>query len=90
MSRLTVQRPSPERLQLRAAQRLAPTAAARVASAAGGPSHRPRATLPGPSRRITVEPLTVPLPAPSIPTPAPLEVEPSEEPQPVRELLPTP
>jgi hypothetical protein len=90
MSRLIVQRPSHKGLQLRVAQRLDTTAARRVASAAGGPARHPGATLPGPSRRITVEPLTVPLPAPYIPTPAPLEVEPSGEPQPVRDPLPTP
>jgi hypothetical protein len=42
-----------------------------------------QATLPGPSRRITVEPLTVPRPAPYIPTPAPLE-----EPRPVHDPTP--
>ena len=42
-----------------------------------------QATLPGPSRRITVEPLTVPRPAPCIPTPAPLE-----EPRPVHDPAP--
>jgi len=42
-----------------------------------------RATMPGPSRRITVEPLTVPQPAPRVPAPPPPEVRPGEEPQPV-------
>ena len=88
MSPLIVQRPSPDRLNRRVAQPLDTAAVKRVASAAGAPA--PRATLPGPSRRITVEPLTVPRPAPCIPTPAPLEVKPSEAPHPVRDPMPTP
>jgi hypothetical protein len=44
----------------------------------------PRGSLPGPSRRITVEPLTVPVsprPVPPIaPTPSPPQTEPTEAP----------
>lgn len=54
------------------------------------PRRARRATMPGPSRRITVEPLTVPLPSPSIPAPVPPEVEPTEEPRPGRDPVPTP
>jgi hypothetical protein len=46
--------------------------------------------MPGPSRRITVEPLTVPVPLPSIPLPAAPEVEPAEAPWPVGDPVPTP
>jgi hypothetical protein len=81
MSPLIVQRPSPDRLNRRVAQPLDTAAVKRVASAAGAPA--PRATLPGPSRRITVEPLTVPQPAPRIPMPVPPEVQPHQEPEPV-------
>jgi hypothetical protein len=52
--------------------------------------HAPLATMPGPSRRITVEPLTVPLTLPSIPAPAPPEIEPTTEPWPVGDPVPTP
>ena len=50
----------------------------------------PRATLPGPSRRITVEPLTVPVRSPSVPAPVPPQVEPREEPRPAHDPVPTP
>ena len=36
--------------------------------------------MPGPSRRITVEPLTVPAPPQPAPAASPPEVEPSEQP----------
>ncbi|HEX2102932.1 MAG TPA: hypothetical protein VHF51_04735 [Solirubrobacteraceae bacterium] len=49
-----------------------------------------RASLPGPSRRITVEPIEVPAPAQPRETPAP-EREPDREPAPRREEpVPTP
>jgi hypothetical protein len=48
----------------------------------------PRATLPGPSRRITVEPLTVPVPVRTVPVPVPPAVEPSEEPRRRRDPAP--
>ena len=48
----------------------------------------PRATLPGPSRRITVEPLTVPVPVRTVPVPVPPEVEPSKEPRRRRDPVP--
>jgi hypothetical protein len=49
-----------------------------------------RASLPGPSRRITVEPIEVPAPAQPRETPAP-EREPEREPAPRREEpVPTP
>jgi hypothetical protein len=49
------------------------------------PNPRPRrASLPGPSRRITVEPIEVPAPAQPRETPAP-EREPEREPVPRRE-----
>jgi DNA polymerase III subunit gamma/tau len=48
-----------------------------------------RGSLPGPSRRITVEPVEVPVTAPkeepATPTPAP-----EREPAPTREPVPTP
>ena len=57
------------------------------------PVAAPSASLPGPSRRITVEPLRVPVtaPPPSVPAkPAPEpEREPSRKPAP-REPVPTP
>jgi hypothetical protein len=53
-------------------------------------SKPPRASLPGPSRRITVEPIEVPAPAQPRETPAP-EREPEREPAPRREEpVPTP
>ena len=88
MSPLSVRRPSRNGRERRGAQPLDASLLNRVAPAAGASA--PRATLPGPSRRITVEPLTVPRPAPYIPTPAPIEVEPSEEPRPVGDPIPTP
>jgi hypothetical protein len=49
-----------------------------------------RASLPGPSRRITVEPIEVPAPARPRETPAP-DREPEREPVPSREEpVPTP
>ena len=48
----------------------------------------PRATLPGPSRRITVEPLTVPVPVRIVPVTVPPEVEPSKEPLRRRDPVP--
>lgn len=67
-----------------------PVAAAPVA-AMNVPMTARHATMPGPSRRITVEPLIVPLPSPYTPAPVPPpEVDPSEEPAPVRNLVPTP
>jgi hypothetical protein len=42
----------------------------------------PVSTLPGPSRRIIVEPVTVPAPPEQVPVVAP-EVEPAERPEPV-------
>ncbi|HTU97095.1 MAG TPA: hypothetical protein VMF14_14710 [Solirubrobacteraceae bacterium] len=53
------------------------------------PCRSPRATLPGPSRRITVEPIRVPATAPAVPdrpgpeVPAPEET-PRHEPVPAR------
>ena len=88
MSPLSVRRPSRTGRNRRGAQPLDASSVNRVAPSAGAPA--PRATLPGPSRRITVEPLTVPRPAPYITTPAPIEVEPREEPRPVRDPIPTP
>jgi hypothetical protein len=65
---------------------------ARHAEGVGWPqAHEPtrrgarRATMPGPSRRITVEPLTVPAPSRPTPIPVPPEVEPTEEPRPDRD-----
>ena len=81
MSPHSKQRPSPQGLERRVAQPLDTPPMNGVASAAGGPARR--ATLPGPSRRITVEPLTVPQPAPRIPMPVPPEVQPHQEPEPV-------
>jgi hypothetical protein len=49
-----------------------------------------RASIPGPSRRITVEPLTVPAPAQPAPLEPPPEVEPSEAPEGVPEPVRTP
>ena len=47
--------------------------------------------LPGPSRRITIEPLRLPLPA-TEPTPAPAEPPPAEppreQPEPARDPVP--
>jgi hypothetical protein len=92
MSRLTVHCRFPQGLQIRVDQRLKTTTATQsAASLADAPARRraPQAMLPGPSRRITVEPLTVPVPAPCIPAPTPPRVEPHEEPQPLREPTPT-
>jgi hypothetical protein len=50
----------------------------------------PRATFPGPSRRITVEPLTVPAPSPAVPVPVTPEIDPAEEPRPDRAPVPMP
>jgi hypothetical protein len=48
-----------------------------------------RGSLPGPSRRITVEPVEVPVIAPREEPAAP-PVEPERKPAPVREPVPTP
>jgi len=48
-----------------------------------------RGSLPGPSRRITVEPVEVPVIAPREEPAAP-PVEPEREPAPAREPVPTP
>jgi hypothetical protein len=67
-----------------------PVAAASVAAMNVTMTAR-RATMPSPSRRITVEPLTVPLPSPYTPAPVPPpEIDPTEEPAPVRDPVPTP
>jgi len=52
----------------------------------------PCASLPGPSRRITVEPLQTPVKAPSVPArPSPLpERKPEPKRDPIREPVPTP
>ncbi|HEY7622235.1 MAG TPA: hypothetical protein VH834_20865 [Solirubrobacteraceae bacterium] len=51
---------------------------------------RSRASMPGPSRRITVEPLTVPAPPQPAPPVSPPQIEPDERPEPVRDPIPTP
>jgi hypothetical protein len=51
---------------------------------------RARASIPGPSRRITVEPLTVPAPPQPAPPASPPEVEPSEQPDDVPDPVPAP
>lgn len=81
MSPHSLQRPSPSGSERRVVQQLDTPPTNRAVAAAGAPA--PGATLPGPSRRITVEPLTVPQPAPRIPMPAPPEVQPDERPEPV-------
>ena len=48
-----------------------------------------RGSLPGPSRRITVEPVEVPVTVPRE-EPAPPEPVPEREPAPSREPVPTP
>ena len=48
-----------------------------------------RGSLPGPSRRITVEPVEVPVTVPRE-EPAPAEPVPEHEPAPAREPVPTP
>jgi hypothetical protein len=48
-----------------------------------------RGSLPGPSRRITVEPIEVPVTAPRE-EPAPPPQVPEREPAPTREPVPTP
>jgi hypothetical protein len=48
-----------------------------------------RGSLPGPSRRITVEPIEVPVTAPRE-EPAPAPQVPEREPAPTREPVPTP
>jgi hypothetical protein len=51
----------------------------------------PTGSLPGPSRRITVEPLTVPVsPRPAPPVAPPPETEPAEAPDEVPERVPAP
>jgi hypothetical protein len=53
-------------------------------------SNRPaRGSLPGPSRRITVEPIEVPVTEPRE-EPAPPPLPPEREPAPAREPVPTP
>jgi hypothetical protein len=54
------------------------------------PSKSPaRGSLPGPSRRITVEPVEVPVTQPRE-EPAPPQIEPEREPAPAREPVPVP
>jgi hypothetical protein len=48
-----------------------------------------RGSLPGPSRRITVEPVEVPVTAPRE-EPAPPQPVPEREPAPARDPVPTP
>jgi hypothetical protein len=48
-----------------------------------------RGSLPGPSRRITVEPIEVPV-TPPREEPAPPAPDPEREPAPAREPVPTP
>jgi hypothetical protein len=48
-----------------------------------------RGSLPGPSRRITVEPIEVPVTVPRE-EPAPPQPVPEREPSPAREPVPTP
>jgi len=52
-------------------------------------SSRARGSLPGPSRRITVEPVEVPVTVPRE-EPAPPEPVPEREPAPAREPVPVP
>jgi hypothetical protein len=49
-----------------------------------------RGSLPGPSRRITVEPIEVPVTAPREEPAAPPEPVPEREPAPAREPVPVP
>ena len=53
------------------------------------PSSPARGSLPGPSRRITVEPIEVPVTVPRE-EPAPPPQVPEREPAPAREPVPTP
>jgi hypothetical protein len=62
-----------------------PAAERRVIAAVLTRYPRPSATMPGPSRRITVEPLRMPRRAPWTPAPPPPVEKPREVPTPVNE-----
>ena len=60
--------------------------ATEIADSTGGMCQTPGVTLPGPSRRIVVQPLDVPaMPDPLPQEPVRPEREPAHEPEPVRE-----